>query len=298
MKTIQSPKLIDYFWLILLSAIWGSAFVSISFALNDFSPLAIAFGRIFMASLFLLVFVFLQKLSFPRDLKTWLMLILIGMLNNAMPFYLISWGQQYISPSTASVMLAVGPFIALIASHYITNDEKITVFKLLSVFLGFVGIFILLGDDFLLGQVDSLYGKLAMLVAVMGYITSGFLIRKLYHVPTLVCSTSMFMTASVMLFPFVMFLPFEGVSIINTSFFVIVYLAIIPTATASLIRIELVQKVGVQFMSQVAYLIPMFAILWSWIFFDEIPSPLIIIALTFIFLGLFVRRFTVKNKKV
>ena len=295
MKTVQAPKFIDYFQLFLLSAIWGSAFVAIEFSLNEQHPFVIAFARILLASLFLLFFVFLKKLSFPRDLKTWSMLILIGLLNNAMPFYLISWGQQYISAGTASVMLAIGPFVALVASHYITNDEKITIFKLVGVFLGFTGVFILLGDDFLLGNKDSLYGKIAMLVAVMGYITSGFLIRKLAHVPTLVCSSSMFMTASIMMFPFLFFITIEDFTVFNYSFLVIIYLAIVPTASASLIRINLVQRVGVQFMSQVAYLIPMFAILWSWIFFGEIPQLVMIIALALIFLGLFVRKIKLKS---
>ncbi len=290
MKTLTIPTFIDYFWLMLLSAIWGSAFVAIEFSLNDFPPFVIAFGRIFLASLFLLFFVFLKRLSFPKDLKTWSILILIGILNNAIPFYLISWGQQYISASTASVMLAVGPFIALILSHYITNDEKFTFLKLFGVILGFVGVFILLGDDFLTGEKKSLYGKIAMLTAVFGYIISGFLIRKISHIHILVCSGSMFMTASVMMFPFVLFVPFESFTILSYPFLAIIYLAVIPTATASLIRINLVQKVGVQFMSQVAYLIPIFAIFWSWVFFDEVPKQIVIAALSFILVGLFMRK--------
>ena len=290
MNTILSPKLIDYFWLMLLSAIWGSAFVSIELALNNFPPFIIAFGRIAIASLFLLLFIYFRKLSFPKDLKTWSILILIGFLNNAMPFYLISWGQQYISANTASVMLAVGPFVALILSHFITNDEKITIHKLIGVVLGFIGVFILLGDDFLSGQKDSLYGKIAMLIAVCGYILSGFLIRKISHVHTIICSSSMFLSATIMMSPFIFLIDFGNFTIFNNSSFVIIYLALVPTAIASLVRINLVQKVGVQFMSQVAYLIPIFAIFWSWVFFDTIPKPVVIIALIFIFSGLFIRK--------
>ena len=294
MITISSPKLIDYFWLMLLSAIWGSAFVSIGFALNDFHPFIIAFGRIAIASLFLLFFMYLKKLSFPNDIKTWSILVLIGFLNNAMPFFLISWGQQYISANTAAVMLAVGPFVALILSHFITNDEKITIYKLIGVILGFIGVFILLGDDFLNGQDDSLYGKIAMLIAVTGYIISGFLIRRISHINIIVCSSSMFLTATIMMFPFLFIINFGTVNILSSTFLIIIYLAIIPTAAASLLRINLVQKTGVQFMSQVAYLIPMFAIFWSWIFFDIIPEYIVIIALVFILTGLFIRKFKEK----
>jgi len=290
MKNIQHPKLIDYISLLFLSAIWGSAFVGIALALDGLSAFMVAFGRISLASIFLLLVVVVKRLSFPRDLKTWSILILIGILNNSMPFYLISWGQQYVSPSTASVMLAAGPFIALIMSHYVTTDEKVTTPKLIGVALGFMGVFILLGDDFLEGNENSLYGKIAMLIAVVGYISSGFLIRKISHVHTVVCSSAMFITATVVMLPFVLLAPIDSSLTWSYSLLVVLYLAIIPTASASLIRIHLVQKVGVQFMSQVAYLIPIFAMLWSWMIFDEIPNQIVIVALAFIFLGLFIQR--------
>ena len=296
MKSIQAPTFIDYFSLMLLSAIWGSAFVGIEFALRDFHPYIIAFARIALASLFLLFFVFYKKLSFPKDGKTWSILILIGILNNAMPFYLISWGQQYVSASTAAVMLAVGPFVALVMSHFVTHDEKITLLKLVGVVLGFTGVFILLGDDFLEGNSDSLYGKIAMLIAVTGYIISGFMIRKISHIHTIICSSSMFITATVVMLPFIFVVPFGDGSVFSYTFLAIIYLAIIPTASASIIRINLVQKVGVQFMSQVAYLIPMFAIFWSWVFFGTAPEAIVWIALLFILSGLFIRKISIQKK--
>lgn len=290
MKTIQRPTFIDYIGLLLLSAIWGSAFIAVEIALENHSPFFIAFGRIFLATVFLFIVMNIKKLTFPKDLKTWSILILVGILNNSIPFYLISWGQQYISPSTASIMLAVGPFIALVLSHYITHDEKFTFLKLLGVALGFLGVFILLGDDFLNQRHDSFYGELAMLIATIGYISSGLLLRKISYVPTVVCSTSMFLTATLSMLPFISMLPLQSIDSLNSAFLPIVYLAIFPTAAASLIRIRLVQKVGVQFMSQVAYLIPIFAIIWTWVFFGELPKQTAWIALSLVLLGLFIRK--------
>jgi len=297
MKTIQPATFLDYFGLILLSAIWGSAFIAIEVALENYPPLLVAFGRIFLAAIFLSILVYIKRHSFPRSARTWMLLIAIGFLNNAMPFYLISWGQQYINASTASIMLAVGPFVALILSHYVTQDEKFTLLKLIGVILGFLGVFVLLGDDILNQRHDSLYGQIAMLIAVMGYIGSGLLIRKLSHLPTLVCSGSMFITASFILLPFVLFLDFKNIDFYSSSVLPIIYLAILPTAIASLIRIKLVQKAGVQFMSQVAYLIPIFAIFWSWVFFDELPKSTAIIALILVLSGLFIRKLKFKRSK-
>jgi drug/metabolite transporter (DMT)-like permease len=288
---VQKPVFIDYLYLVILSAIWGSAFVAIEYALNGFSPFLIGFGRIFISALFLYIIVKYQGLSFPKDKNTWILLFIIGALNNAIPFVLIPWGQQFISASTASVMLAMGPFLALVLSHYITNDEKFTFLKLLSVFLGFAGVFILFGQDFFTGDENSIYGKIALLLAVCGYISSGFLIRKITNLPTVVTSASMFMTASILMIPYLFIFDFSSYNndIFSTYFVAIIYLAIVPTAIASLFRIVLVRKVGVQFMSQVAYLIPIFAIIWSWIFFDEKPAIILLIAMAFVFTGLFIR---------
>jgi len=297
MKQIQAATFTDYTLLLFLSMLWASAFVGIEFALTGFDPFLIAFMRIFFASLFLYCVVYIKKLSFPRDLKTWSILLLVGILNNAMPFYLISWGQQYISAGTSAVMLAMGPFVALIVSHIITEDEKITFFKVLGVIFGFIGVFILLGDDFLKGDDNSLYGKLAMIIAVLGYISSGFLIRTMSHVHTVVCSTSIFTTAWLVMLPFLLLMEHNSFDIYSYPFLTIVYLAIVPTALASLMRINLVKKAGVQFMSQVSYLIPLCTIFMSWLFFDVTPPIVVYTAMAFIFAGLFMRNLKFSFRK-
>lgn len=291
MKAIVNPTLIDFSGLMILSAIWGSAFIAVEYALESYDPLLIAFGRISVAFSVLTLFMKIKGLSFPKDSKTWSLMLVIGILNNTIPFFLISWGQQYISASTASIMLAVGPFIALILSHYITHDEKFTFIKLLSVLLGFAGIFILLGDDLINQRHDSLYGEIAMLISVFGYISAGLLLRKMSHLPTVVCSSSMFLVSTLSLIPFILFIPLKSYALLDSTFLWIIYLGLFPTAIASLIRVRLVQKVGIQFMSQVSYLIPIFAIIWSWIFFDELPKSAAWIALVFVLTGLFIRKF-------
>ena len=211
-------------------------------------------------------------------------------MNNAIPFFLISWGQQYINSSTAAIMLSCGPFIALLLSHYTTDDEKFSIYKLVSVLLGFLGVFVLVGGDVVNQRIDAIYGQLAVLFATVGYIISGLLIRKLKHVNVVVCSTSMFLTATFVMLPFVPFYEIIKIDFIEISSLTILYLAIVPTAIASLVRVQLVQRVGIQFMSQVAYLIPIFAIFWAWVFLSELPSINAWIALFLILIGLIIRR--------
>jgi len=290
MKTIQNATPIDYFWLMLLSAIWGSAFVGIGYALTAFHPLIVAFARILISAVLIGLIIWVQKLPMPRGAQSWILLILLGLINNALPFYLISWGQQYVSAATAAVLLAIGPFVALIMAHWLTHDEKISPFKLIGVALGFAGVFILFGEDLFKGEIHGLYGKLAILIATVGYVSSGLMIRKLSHLNTLVCAGSMFMTASVWMLPFVWLVPFGIKDLHWAPVLTLFYLALVPTALASVIRIKLVQRTGVQFMSQVSYLIPIFAIFWAWVFFGTVPALTVWIALALILSGLFIRK--------
>ncbi len=295
MNNIVPAKVKDVLSLVLLSAIWGSAFLTIEIALNDFSPLLIAFFRIFFASIFMLFLVFYKNLCFPKDFKTLSILFITGILNNAIPFFLISWGQQFINGSTASIMLACGPFITLILSHYITHDEKFTFLKLLGVIFGFIGVFILFSQDVIIQNDLSLMAEIAILLSTIGYLSAGLLLRKVSHVPVYISSASMFITASLVLLPFIILSEDLSSIRLDYSFLSLIYLALIPTALASIIRIKLVQKVGVQFMSQVAYIIPLFAIFWSYVFFNELPKQAAFYALIFILLGLFIRKIKLPN---
>ena len=290
MQKIQIPHKSDYFELIILSAIWGSSFLAIDIAIKEVSPFLLAFGRISIAAIFLLFVVFIKKLSFPTDKSTWIVLAIAGIINNAIPFFLISWGQQFINGSTAAIMLSTGPFVALVSSHIITTDEKFSTFKLISVVLGFFGVFVLVGGDALSQNIDAVFGEIAVFCATLGYIGSGLLIRKIAHVNTIVCSASMLVVATIAMYPFIFFENYSNLNINFTSVSTIIYLAIVPTAIASLFRVKMVQRVGVQFMSQVAYIIPLFAIFWTWIFFSKLPTANAWIALVLIMTGLLIRR--------
>ncbi len=187
-------------------------------------------------------------------------------------------------------MLSFGPFIALILSHYTTNDEKFTIFKLIGVVLGFLGVLVLLGNDIISQKTDAIYGQLAVLLATFGYISAGLLIRKLRGINVVICSTSMFITATLVMLPFVSLGAISSIDFSSISVLTIIYLAVVPTAIASLVRVKLVQRVGIQFMSQVSYIIPIFAIFWAWVFFSELPNINAWIALCLILLGLLIRK--------
>ena len=128
--------------LFILSAIWGSAFIAIKVSLNYFSPVSVASYRLIVASIFLLIFYIIGKYKTSLNRTDLIMLLFVGVVGNFLPFYLISWSEQHIQSSTAGILMGVGPILTLILSHFFTKDDRFTYSKLISISIGFVGVFI------------------------------------------------------------------------------------------------------------------------------------------------------------
>jgi len=291
-NNLSEPEIKDYINLFALSAIWGTAFIGIEIAIRQLEVLEVTFARVFIAFLFLLPFILYKKLSFPKDLKTWVLLSISAILNTAIPFSLINSGQEYISAGMSALMIGFGPFITLILSHIMTNDEKITKYKIYSVILGFIGLVILLGNNVIASNISQLKGQGLVLIASFSYVLSSVIIRKITGVNYLMLSFLMFAVSSLILSPLVLYMYHDYVFELNDSVIAVIYLGILPTAIASIYRVKMVQEVGVGFMSQVSYLIPIFALIWAWLVLNEIPKLIVIIAFVIVLFGLYIR-----NKK-
>ena len=87
----------------------------------------------------MLFIVILMRSPFPRGTANWRLIFLIGFLNIALPFFLISWGQQFISSAASALLMASGTFCAVLVSHYTSHDERINRYRVLGVVIGFAG---------------------------------------------------------------------------------------------------------------------------------------------------------------
>ena len=291
-NTLQEPKIKDYLNLFILSAIWGTAFIGIEVAIRHLDIFQVTFARVFIAFIFLLPFILYKKLSLPSGKKTWILLFFYAILNTAIPFSLINAGQEYITSGMSALMIGFGPFLTLIIAHFLTDDEKITKFKLYSVIAGFFGLLILLGDNLFALNFLQLQGQGLVLLASLCYVSSSLLIKKIPNISSMMLSFIIFGISSFLLLPFLIYLYDDFIFDFNESYKAVIYLGILPTAIASIYRVKMVQEVGVQFMSLVAYLIPIFTLIWAWLFLDEIPKSLTLLALSIILFALYIR-----NKK-
>jgi len=291
-NTLQKPILKDYINLFTLSAIWGTAFIGIEIAIEQLDIFQVTFGRVIVAFLFLLPFVLYKKTSLPKGKKTWILLIIGALLNTTIPFSLINHGQEYITSGMSALMLGFGPFITLILGQFLTHDEKVSKYKIYSIILGFISLVLLLGDNIFASNILEIKGQGFVLLASLCYALSSLIIRKIIGISYLNISFLMFGISAIILLPIMLIMYPDYIFSINNSSIAIIYLGILPTAIASTYRVKIVQEVGIQFMSQVAYLIPIFAMIWAWFFFGDIPKFITFISLILVLLGLYIR-----NKK-
>tara|TARA_B100000676_G_scaffold11960_1_gene10956 strand:+ start:86 stop:985 length:900 start_codon:yes stop_codon:yes gene_type:complete len=278
--------------LIILSAIWGSAFIAIKISVEFVNPISIASLRLIIASLFLLIIFFYKKYAFNINLKIVIFIILIGIIGNIVPFFLINWSEQFIQSNTTALLLSVAPIFTLILAPFLTKDDHFSLLKFISIIIGLVGVFFIIGFDSISNLNDSesnLIPKFAVIIAAMGYVVSSILAYNLKNIDTMTLTTLVITAAAIFSIPFMIYAEIDYPSSFNgTSLLTIIYLGLFPTAIAFQLRFHIISKAGPIFLSYVAYLIPAFGILWGYIFLKEKITLSIALGVILILIGVFI----------
>lgn len=174
----------DWFAFLLLALIWGSSFMWIKLAVHEVGPFELVGFRLLFGVLFLAIVVRTRRLTLPHDAPTWGTLALLALINTALPFVLISWGQQHIDSAVASILNSSVPLFTLFIAHWLLKDDRMTPVRIVGALVGFAGIVVLMSGG--LSSVDfgkNLLGNAAVLAAAALYGVGGVLVRlKLSHV--------------------------------------------------------------------------------------------------------------------
>ena len=279
--------------LIILSAIWGSAFIAIKVSVEFVNPISIASLRLIIASLFLLIIFFYKKYVFNLNLRLVILITLIGIIGNIIPFFLINWSEQFIQSNTTALLLSVAPIFTLILSPFLTKDDNFTLIKFISIIVGLVGVLFILGFDTILNinssENQKLIPKLAIIIAALGYVISSILAYNFKNINTMKLTTFVITAAAIFSLPWMIYAEINSPSSINKiSLFSIFYLGLFPTAIAFQLRFYIIAKAGPIFLSYVAYLIPVFGIIWGYIFLQEKINLSIFIGVILILLGVYI----------
>lgn len=296
MQTIRKSTPADIALLILTAFLWAGAFPAIKIAVSEVSPLWLAASRVTVGFLVLLPWALWRGWIWPQDRNTALLLLAVSLLNVVFPFYLISWAEQTISASVTSLLMGTGPIFALLGTHLFTRDDRATGPKLAAVTMGFAGILVIVGLDALRGMgSQNLAAQAAALLGSLSYVASGLIVRRIDMPPVRLACLALGAGMIVLLASGVLIdgLPRRVPG--QTAIFALVYLGVLPTGIAYILRFHLIQTVGYSTFALGTNLVPVFGVILGFVILSEPLRPEILIALALVVGALFVARISNRN---
>jgi drug/metabolite transporter (DMT)-like permease len=265
-------KLKTKHWIVFitLGIIWSSSFLWIKIAVQEVGPITLVAYRVLFGLLFGLIVVFFQRAQWPRTLKVWFPILLLGIVNVAIPFFLISWGEQVIDSAVAAILDSTVPLFTIVLAHFLLHDDKMTISKVLGLLLGFAGVVILMSKDIGTSP-GSLLGQGAVVLACAFYAGSTIYARKFTEntpaifrsVGPLISSTAvMWMGASFIEAPI-------KVPQLSITWIALLWLGILGSGLAFIMNYYLIHEIGPTRTTMVTYLFPLGGVTLGVLFLHE-----------------------------
>jgi len=283
----MKPK--HWFVFILLGAIWSSSFMWIKIAVQEIGPITLVAFRVLFGLLFGVAVILLQRAQLSRSLKEWSPLLILGVTNVAVPFFLISWGEQTIDSAVAAILDATVPLFTILIAHYLLHDDKMTVPKVLGLLMGFAGVVILMSKD-IGDSLGSVFGQLAVVLACAFYAGSAVYARKtteatsgiMRSVGPLVSATAVMWLAT-----FLVESPVE-IPQLGITWIALLFLGVVGSGVAFILLYYLIHEIGPTRTSMVTYLFPLGGVILGVAFLNEQLSWQLLVGAVLIILSLVV----------
>ncbi len=280
----------DWALLIALSLLWGGSFFFVEVALAGLPPFTLVWLRVALAALALQLFLSLAGRGPAAGWRVWLAFFGMGLLNNAIPFSLIVWGQTQIASGLAAILNATTPMFTVLVAHAATRDERMTGGRLAGVAIGFAGVAVMLGPDALAGLGDDLLAQLACLGAALSYAVAGVFGRRFKRLGVKPAQTAagQVTASSLLLLPLVLIvdrpwaLALPGADV----WAAVIALALASTALAYILYFRILATSGATNLLLVTLLIPVTAILLGVLVLGERLAPVQLAGMALIALGL------------
>jgi len=288
---MRQPKLLDYLLLVLLALIWASAFFNIKIATYSFGPVTIAFLRVFFGAIPVLLLCYFKNIKIEAFSKDWYWFALIGFINLVAPFFLIAYGVKSVQSNLAAILMSTTPLSSTVLGHFYTKNEKFNFIKTFGILIGFSGILYLFSDNLLIDD-NNFFSALLILLGSTCYVVGGVLTLKISKKKNENVTGSILIWAIIILIPLVSFIeqPWNVTPRLDSTISVI-YLGLVSTGVAWLLRFRILVNNGLIFQSQVSYLIPIFGTILSYIFLKELITTKVLISLIAVCIGIyFVRK--------
>jgi drug/metabolite transporter (DMT)-like permease len=262
----------EWVWFIALGLIWGSSFLWIKIAVQEIDPFTLVGWRVLFGALGMLVVLFVRRPEFPRQPSTWLAMVVMGMINTALPFTLISWGEQTIDSAVASILNSTVPLFTLLIAHYFLHDDRITIPKLVGLAVGFLGILTLLGRDLQLGGFHAgALGQAAVLLAAISYASASVFGRRTMHeVSPVVQAFVPMLAANVVVWSVATQVGQPGtLPALPITWLALLWLGLLGSCVAYLLYFNLLHTVGATRTTMVTYVFPVVGVALGVLFLGE-----------------------------
>ena len=261
----------------------------IKIAVQEVGPITLVAFRVLFGLLFGIVVILIQRVQLPTSLREWSPLLLLGITNVAIPFFLISWGEQSIDSAVAAILDATVPLFTILIAHYLLNDDKMTWPKVVGLLIGFAGVIILMSKD-IGASFGSVLGQLAVVLACAFYAASAVYARKKTEsTPGILRSAVPLVSATAIMWLATLFVE-RPVHIpqLGITWIALLFLGILGSGLAFVLSYYLIHEIGPTRTSMVTYLFPLGGVLLGVVFLHEELSWQLLVGAVFIVLSLVV----------
>ena len=267
-RTLTTRTWIELF---VLAFIWGAGFLAVRLAIDEVPTVTSVAHRVFWAAVILWAFVLVRGLPIPRDPKIWRALIVMGALNNAIPFSLMAWGQLHIQTGLTSVFNAGTAIFGVVIAALILADERLTTRKIIGSAIGFFGVATAIGLQSVRNFDITSLAQLAVIAGTISYAFAGVWARiNLTGLPPQVAAAGMLTGSSLVMVPAALLI--DGTPSFDLSAYLLYYRILAAAGSANTMIVTL--------------LIPPVSIILGALVLDESLSPNVYIGLALLALGL------------
>ena len=286
---MKEAKATDVFLLLLLGAIWGSSFFNIKIATYSYQPYTLALIRVILATITMLAVSSFYKIKIYAFSKDWKIYALVGVCNITIPFSLIAIGTSKVDSYLAAMLMSTTPMTGSILAHFFTKNEKITFLKSVGIVLGFFGVLILFFDKLIINEANYLFVLIILLGSTFYSISGIIILKKLKKSGNLNVTTSTLIWSVITLVPlsFIFEDPLGSTPTVESTLS-LVYLGVVATGFAWWLRFRILSKNGIVFQTQVAYLIPIFGVIFGALILDEQITWKVLVSLVVIMSGIYI----------
>ncbi len=296
------PQFSDYVLLVTLAVIFGSSFMLTKVAVVEIPAATLVALRLGIAALIFLIAMAWMGQRPPAFGRVWIFIFGAALFGNALPFFLISWGQEKVDAGLAAILMAMMPLMTIVIAHFTTSDEKLTPWKIVGFCLGLLGVAVMIGFEKLGTLGEETVRQYAIIGGALCYAISSIMTKSLVHLPRVAMMAVLMVLSTVMILP---------ITLISGEFYAVVSrelpspnaiiatiaLGILPTALGTILVFVIISRQGASFLSQINFMVPVVGVLLGIVFLSEALQENGLIALMLILAGVAIARIQSKTDR-